>query len=266
MPLSPRGWTGSSRSIGRSSRMRAVLGLSFTADALADLSGTDRDRLDDRLAGLVTARAPADRRRPALARARPVPVRPGGHPRGRLQHADEARATGAPPRRRPVLRDDRRRGAGQHPRLPLPRRLPQRDGRGRGRHARRPGPGGAPRRGGSGDPASLVRPGDVVLHPGPGGDRRSRRADHAQGAGRGGGELRRALRRGDAPARGGCRRTSGCRRPARRRASHGRVGVRDADRRPGGRSVDPADAAPGRGRSAPRSSRRPGDRHDRAPS
>ena len=182
----------------------------------------DRSRSPRRPAGRARdPRAPADGRRPALAGARPVPVRPGGHPRGRLQHADEARATGAPPRRRPVLRDHRRRGAGQHPRLPLPRRLPQRDGRGRGRHARRPGPGGAPRRGGSGDPAPLVRPGDVVLHPGPGGDRRSRRADHAQGAGRGGGELRRALRRGDAPARGGCGRTPGCRRPARRRTGHG---------------------------------------------
>ena len=54
------------------------------------------------------ARAPRPRRRPALARARPVRVRPGAHPRGRLQHAVEEGPQGPPPRRGALLREPRR--------------------------------------------------------------------------------------------------------------------------------------------------------------
>ena len=45
-------------------------------------------------AGAGPARAARPRDRPALARARPVRVRPGAHPRGRLQHARQARPQG----------------------------------------------------------------------------------------------------------------------------------------------------------------------------
>ena len=72
------------------------------------------------------ARAAARRGGPALAGARPVRVRPGAHPRGRLQHARRARPAGAAPRRRALLRVARRRRAGRGAGRPLPRGLRQR--------------------------------------------------------------------------------------------------------------------------------------------
>ena len=67
------------------------------------------------------ARAADARGRPALAGARPVRLRPGAHPRGRLQHARAARPQAPPPRRRPLLRVARRRRARRRARRPLPR-------------------------------------------------------------------------------------------------------------------------------------------------
>ena len=59
-------------------------------------------------------------------------------------------STGAPPRRRALLRDARQRRAGRDPGEPLPRRLSGDAGRSRGRCARRPGPDRPPRRGRAG--------------------------------------------------------------------------------------------------------------------
>ena len=106
------------------SRTRAVLGQSFTPAALAAVPERRRADLEPRLRGARPARAPRSRRRPALARARPVRVRPGAHPRGRLRTLAQARPRGPPPRRRALLRDARRRGAGRRPGRPLPGRLP----------------------------------------------------------------------------------------------------------------------------------------------
>ena len=101
--------------------------------------------------GRVGARAAAARRssgascsrherRPAVAGARPVRVRPGAHPRGRLRHAGQARPPDAPPRGRALLRVARRGRARRRPRRALPRRLRGGAGRAGGRRPRGPGP------------------------------------------------------------------------------------------------------------------------------
>ncbi len=79
----------------------------------------------------------ADPRSPG---ARPVRLRPGAHPRGRLQHARQDGPQGPPPRRGPLLREPRHRRARRRARRPLPGRLPERARGPGGRRARRPGP------------------------------------------------------------------------------------------------------------------------------
>ena len=73
-------------------------------------------------AALVRRELLVQRRGPALARARPVRLRPGAHPRGRLQHAGQEGPQGPPPRGGALLRDARHRRAGRRARRPLPRR------------------------------------------------------------------------------------------------------------------------------------------------
>ena len=132
----------------------AVLGQSFTLAGLGTVSGVAEADLEGRLRSLVPARVPAGGGRSALAGARPVRVRPGAHPRGRLQHAGPRRPQDAPPRRGPLLRGARvgraRRRAGQ----PLPRGACQQRRRPRARRAGRPGP---DRPSGGGRPGGLAR-------------------------------------------------------------------------------------------------------------
>ena len=71
----------------------AVLGQSFTADALAAVAGSTAADLEPRLAPARAQRPDPRRARPAVAGARPVRVRPGAHPGGRLLDA-AACATG----------------------------------------------------------------------------------------------------------------------------------------------------------------------------
>ena len=79
----------------------AVLGQSFTLAGLAAVSGDRRGRPRAAPALARPPRAPDPRDGPAQPRARPVRLRPGAHPRGRLQHARASatarRATSPPP-------------------------------------------------------------------------------------------------------------------------------------------------------------------------
>ncbi len=65
----------------------AVLGQSFSLPGLAAISGVPESALEPRLRILVRRELFVHRRRSPVARARPVRLRPGAHPRGRLQHA-----------------------------------------------------------------------------------------------------------------------------------------------------------------------------------
>ena len=67
-------------------RTPSVLGQSFTLAGLAAVSGPTRAELEPRLRALVRRELFEPRGRSALAGARPVPVRPVAHPRGRLRH------------------------------------------------------------------------------------------------------------------------------------------------------------------------------------
>ena len=83
----------------------AVLGQRFTVDAPRRPRGAGTGRPRAAPPGARPARAAQPRGGPAVARARPVRVRPGAHPRGRLQHAREAGPQGTASCRRPVFRD-----------------------------------------------------------------------------------------------------------------------------------------------------------------
>ena len=75
----------------------AVLGQSFSPAGLAAVSGIAEAELEPRLRALRSPRAPDARDRPAKPRAWPVRVRPGTHPRGRLQHPGQSRPEAPPP-------------------------------------------------------------------------------------------------------------------------------------------------------------------------
>ena len=75
----------------------AVLGQSFTPAGLGAVSGTGRADAGAAPARAGSARAARPAGRSTLAGARPVRLRAGAHPRGRLQHAGQARPQGAPP-------------------------------------------------------------------------------------------------------------------------------------------------------------------------
>ena len=73
-------------------RTRSVLGQTFTRRRPGRrVRPPETAELEPRLRALVRREILLDRRRPALPRARPVRVRAGAHPRGRLQHAGASR-------------------------------------------------------------------------------------------------------------------------------------------------------------------------------
>ena len=120
---SRRASTPSSRPTGRSLQDAAVLGQSFTVGRRsARVSGVDQADARAAPPGARPPRAAHPRDRPAQPGARPVRVRPGAHPRGRLQHAGPARPQEPPPRRRPLLRGARRPTSSPARWRPLPRR------------------------------------------------------------------------------------------------------------------------------------------------
>ena len=103
----------------------AVLGQSFTADALAAIAGSTAAAIDGRLDQLVRGDLLHVEVDPTVAGTRPVRLRPGADPRGRVLHARDARPPVAAPRCRSPLRITRRRRAGGRARRPLRRRLPR---------------------------------------------------------------------------------------------------------------------------------------------
>ncbi len=152
----------------------AVLGLSFTLEALAAVSGRDVAQLDGAARPPDPSPAADARQRPTLAGAWAASVRPGAPARGRLPVAGQAGPSHAPPGRGPLLREPGRGRAGGRAGQPLPGCLPDvacrtggRCGGGAGahRHACR----GRPR-----DLAALAPAGDQL--PGAGPDRHPRRS------------------------------------------------------------------------------------------
>ena len=121
----------------------SVLGLSFTVPSLRALTEMDDRgrRGEPRPARPAPAARP--RRRPAIAGARPVPVRPGCRPRGRLPGARQAGPSREAHGRGAPSRIARRRRARRRPRQPLPRGLPRDTGGAGGGHAGRSGAGRA---------------------------------------------------------------------------------------------------------------------------
>ena len=89
----------------------SVLGLTFTPDALAAVSGRSSDGARRGPGAPGPARAPGPRRGSAIARARPASVRPGRRAGGRLPVAGPARSTEPAPGRGALLRVARRGGA-----------------------------------------------------------------------------------------------------------------------------------------------------------
>ena len=144
----------------------------------------------------------------AVARAWPVRVRPGSHPRGRLRDARQARSAADAHRGGALLRVARRRGHRRRPRRALRGGLQGPARRPRGSGGRRPGPRRAARGRGACPVARFVRAGDAVPRAGPRGD---------DGPGR----------RGSAP----CRRRRGrpqCGAPRGADRAHGQVARADA--------------------------------------
>ena len=121
----------------------SVLGQSFTLEALTAVNGGDEAAIAARLHDLAGDGAHRPARRPALAGARAVHVRPGAHPRGRVRDARQARPAHATSRRGAVLRIARRGRARRRARGALRRRVRGRPRGPRGRRPRRPGAPGA---------------------------------------------------------------------------------------------------------------------------
>ena len=109
--------------------------------------------------GAGAPRDPLDRRGPTLARAGPVHVRAGAHPRGRLPHAGPAGPQVAPPRRGPVPRGRGFGRARRGPREPLPRCPGERPRGRRAGCARGSGPDRPPGRGPTCRGARIARSG-----------------------------------------------------------------------------------------------------------
>ena len=218
----------------------AVLGTTFPAEALIAVSGQDEAMVRAALAELVRREVLQRVRRPAVAGAGQLPVRPGHAAPGRLRHLVPPGPQGPAPDggRAPARRVPRRRGGGRRGHRPA---LP---GRAAGR-ARRPRHRADP------------RPGHRRADPG----RRARRAHRRPGPGR------RQLRRGRRPDRG---RPAGSSR-SRSRAAVGRpaVGTRRHRRRhqrrlcPGHRAGGPGPRVPPAGRAGPGGGPGPGHRRAR---
>ena len=135
-PSSRRGWTALEPAERALVQDAAVLGQSFTPAGLARRVRPRRGGRSRR--GCASSSKPdlLDRgARPALAGARPVRVRPGADPRGRVLDAVAQGPARPPPRGGPLLRVARRRRARRRARRALPRGLP-----GDARPATRPPP------------------------------------------------------------------------------------------------------------------------------
>ena len=104
----------------------AVLGQTFTVEALAAISGETADVARAAPRHACPPGDPDRRDRPARADSRAARLRPGARPRGRLRDAVEARPTRAASGRGPLPRVARRRGAGGRRRQPFRRRLSRR--------------------------------------------------------------------------------------------------------------------------------------------
>ena len=98
-----------------------MLGQSFTLAGLGAVVGHRGGRPRGPPAVAVPARVPPRGSRPTLAGARPVRLRPGADPRGRLQHDGARRSQDPPPRGGPALRGARVGRARRRPRQPVPR-------------------------------------------------------------------------------------------------------------------------------------------------
>jgi predicted ArsR family transcriptional regulator len=97
----------------------AVLGQSFTVDALAAVAGLPADAVEEHLRNLVRRELlvhESDPRSPERGSTRSFKR----SSRGRLRHACQTRPSGAPPCRGTPLRITRRRGAVRRPGAPLP--------------------------------------------------------------------------------------------------------------------------------------------------
>ena len=132
--------------------------------------GRFRDRCGRAGAAIARARPPraADPRdRPAKPGARPIRLRPGIDPRGRLQHACQARPQAAPSCRRAFLREPGDRRDCGRPRRPLSGRARERCRGTRSRRARRSGQDRPRGGGGAGRGARRERPGTPLLRTGP---------------------------------------------------------------------------------------------------
>ncbi len=196
----------------------AVLGQRFTIDALAAIVGAGRGRPRAAPPGARPPRAAEPRGGPPLTRARPVRLRPGAHPRGRVQHAREARPQGAPPRRGAVLRDGRVGRARRRARGPLPRRARERARRAGGRRPRHAGAARPPRRRRARGRPRVQRPGSQPAAPGAHGRDKSGRSGRPPRAARARRRHRRALPRVIRGVRGGRVAPSHLGRPPRARA------------------------------------------------
>ena len=121
----------------------AVLGQSFTLAGLAAVTGPTPDALEPRLRALVRHGAARPGGRPALAGARPVRVRPGADPRGRLQPRSRSATGGRAISPRPASsnRSARTSSPAPSPRTTWPptrrRRTGRRATRSRSRHGSR---------------------------------------------------------------------------------------------------------------------------------
>ena len=121
----------------------AVLGQSFSLAGLSAVSGIAEPELEVAPARSRPQGAPHPRIGPAQPGARSVRLRPGAHPRGRLQHPREAGSQGPPPGRGAVLREPRYGRDRRRPGRSLPGR-PRERVRGAGRRTPLPGRPGSP--------------------------------------------------------------------------------------------------------------------------
>ena len=140
----------------------AVLGQSFTLAGVAAVSGPDPTELEPRLRALVRRELLVQQVDPRSPERGPVRVRPGPHPRGRLQHAGQARSQGPAPGRGAVLRVAGHRRAGGRPGRPLPGGAGLRGRRAGGGRAGGPGASGAARSSRACRLARVAYPGDCL--------------------------------------------------------------------------------------------------------
>ena len=175
----------------------SVIGKTFGVDAVAAVSGLSPEEVGAHLRGLVRREMLTPGGRSALARARPVRVRPGSRARGRVRDARQEGSPPPAPGRGALLRDARRRGDRGGAGRALRRRLSGTARGSGGRGGRGPGTRRTSCGCGTRTVARLVRPGRPVPGAGARGhDRPGRGADAARRRRRGGAVCR-AVRRAD---------------------------------------------------------------------